>query len=545
MADESQYDDLLRAGDDLADSGQIEEAKGLYQEGLRLAQEAGDQAFVHCFRGSLGEITGNYQQYIEEIEAGYRLAKDSYVLSTEMGTSLANQNRHSEALAYYEHGLRLRPGYVPALRSHAAVLAATARIPEALNEAETALALKPDDWRSLVVWANALRRADRLSEALSVVEKALSIRPRSVLVLTHKAATLFDGGDRATGLNLVEDALKLDPTGPQLLVYKGVLLSVMGRHDEALQTLEESLRLWPGNFAGRYARAVALANLKRKDEALSVFRELAKERPDDGAVKRWLFRLEKRPRRVVELEEQFRQEEQRRRAEEGEREIKLDAWRRLSGRSAHRIGNQLFAAKGALRVLAQNGNPAISESITDLQACLDRIGRICSEFRRFNANQPPKWQKTDAPVLLRDIFRRYGKGAEGLQFREEVAPLLPECLWDPQQIEQALGELLENAIRHSPAGATIQMKADPLEVGGRQWVRIAVTNEGDGVPLQYKVRIFDPFFSLRPGGTGLGLAIVSQIIKNHGGTIRETGQPGRFARFEVDLPAAAAKERTP
>jgi len=65
------------------------------------------------------------------------------------------------------------------------------------------------------------------------------------------------------------------------------------------------------------------------------------------------------------------------------------------------------------------------------------------------------------------------------------------------------------------------------------------------VVSENKSRIFLPFVSMRPGGTGLGLAIVRQTIENHGGTIRETGTPGKGARFEIELPALPDEEKKP
>ena len=78
---------------------------------------------------------------------------------------------------------------------------------------------------------------------------------------------------------------------------------------------------------------------------------------------------------------------------------------------------------------------------------------------------------------------------------------------------------------------------------GRKVV-VSVEDSGPGVPAESKDRIFEAFFSTRPGGSGLGLAIVRQIIENHGGRIRETGTPGAGARFEIELPALPKQEKS-
>jgi signal transduction histidine kinase len=186
--------------------------------------------------------------------------------------------------------------------------------------------------------------------------------------------------------------------------------------------------------------------------------------------------------------------------------------------------------------------PARAEEIGDIEACLDRIGRICTEFRRFSSDQPPKPRQTDVRALLHDAIKRYSQSAKGIRFQAELPALLPECLWDAQQVEQAITELLENAIRHTSEGGSIDVTAEAAEKGGRQHVRIVVRNDGEGIEARYKARLFEPFFSVRPGGTGLGLAIVSQTIKNHKGTIRETGEAGKYARFEIELPARPFEE---
>lgn len=104
-----------------------------------------------------------------------------------------------------------------------------------------------------------------------------------------------------------------------------------------------------------------------------------------------------------------------------------------------------------------------------------------------------------------------------------------------------LRNLPDNALAHSPDGTTIALE---VEGAGRE-VRIAVTDEGPGVPAGDRERIFVPFFrgsherAAGRGGVGLGLAIVREVVHAHGGTISLTDRPGGSgARFEVRLPTA-------
>jgi signal transduction histidine kinase len=80
---------------------------------------------------------------------------------------------------------------------------------------------------------------------------------------------------------------------------------------------------------------------------------------------------------------------------------------------------------------------------------------------------------------------------------------------------------------------------------GNQYALIHFADNGAGVPLENKTRIFDAFFTTRDHGTGLGLALVRRIIEGHEGVIRECGVPGLGADFEIYLPTTAPTTTEP
>ena len=186
--------------------------------------------------------------------------------------------------------------------------------------------------------------------------------------------------------------------------------------------------------------------------------------------------------------------------------------------------------------------PEAAEAAADLEGSLDRIRRIVQEFQAFSTNEEPRLLPTDVGPLVRDVVRRYSGLGENIELSADVGESLPACPVDRDQIEQAVGELLENAVHHTPAGGRIHVAATAMGQGGGQGVRVVVADSGPGVQDKDKERIFTPFISTRPGGSGLGLAIVRQIVENHGGTIRETGKAGEGARFEITLPAGTSEE---
>lgn len=116
---------------------------------------------------------------------------------------------------------------------------------------------------------------------------------------------------------------------------------------------------------------------------------------------------------------------------------------------------------------------------------------------------------------------------------------------NPGLISQALGNIVNNSVKYCPPGSKVHIGVQQFRgTEGAPWVRIVVEDTGNGIPEEYRQRIFERFFrvdkgrSRATGGTGLGLAIVHHIINIHGGTIKATnrldGNTG--ARFEIELP---------
>jgi two-component system sensor histidine kinase KdpD len=128
----------------------------------------------------------------------------------------------------------------------------------------------------------------------------------------------------------------------------------------------------------------------------------------------------------------------------------------------------------------------------------------------------------------------------------EVPAELPPLKFDYVEIDQALTNLVENAVKHTPAGTTITVSVNVAE--GQ--VRIEIVDDGPGIPAGALPRIFDPFVRAAPDGTratgsGLGLAVAQGFIEAHGGTICAENRVSGGARFIVTLPAPAAGTPAP
>ena len=132
---------------------------------------------------------------------------------------------------------------------------------------------------------------------------------------------------------------------------------------------------------------------------------------------------------------------------------------------------------------------------------------------------------------------------QGIMVRAESPPKLSlKC--NAQLIEQAIVNLLQNAIRYSEPGGSVIVKAEPKADGG---VTISVVDRGCGIEQEHLPRIFERFYcvdkarSRKVGGTGLGLAIVKHIAQAHGGQIEVRSAIGRGSTFVLHLPASGGR----
>ena len=152
------------------------------------------------------------------------------------------------------------------------------------------------------------------------------------------------------------------------------------------------------------------------------------------------------------------------------------------------------------------------------------------------------------PVSVKDLFARVADRhapsirERGITLELDIAPDTPEILGDPGRLEQAVQNVAANAIRHTPAGGRVLLRAAPRDRG----VSISVRDSGPGIPPEHLPRVFDRFYKVDaarantavPSGSGLGLSIVRAIVETHGGTVTAANAPEGGAIFELRFPAA-------
>jgi two-component system phosphate regulon sensor histidine kinase PhoR len=132
---------------------------------------------------------------------------------------------------------------------------------------------------------------------------------------------------------------------------------------------------------------------------------------------------------------------------------------------------------------------------------------------------------------------------EGVSLGVDAADGLPNVHADPGQLRQVLANLVENAIKYSPDGGDVRIRIEHLD----SYLRLAVSDQGLGIPAAEQRRVFEKFYRLDPGmtrgigGTGLGLYICRELVRRVGGRIWVESAVGRGSTFYVEMPVADAR----
>jgi PAS domain S-box-containing protein len=189
--------------------------------------------------------------------------------------------------------------------------------------------------------------------------------------------------------------------------------------------------------------------------------------------------------------------------------------------------------------------------VLDEQA--DRLSHLVQDILEMTALDSGRaaaaWEAVAPADLIRTMVTRYSSRAQaaGLSLVARPVPAgLPAVKGDPSRLFQALEEMVENAIRFTPADGQVELEAGSILHDARHWVTISVHDTGPGISPEEQERVFDRFFrgSLAESGhipgTGLGLSIAQEITQAHGGrvTVESRGVPGQGCTFILWLPSA-------
>ena len=228
---------------------------------------------------------------------------------------------------------------------------------------------------------------------------------------------------------------------------------------------------------------------------------------------------------------------------------------KLASGLAHELGTPLNVVSGRAKMIASREATDPDEVATCARIVCQQAERMTDIVRQlldFARRRSPEKRPTDVAQLARQTASLLeplaGRRGVRLLCGDAGAPLLAAL--DASQVQQALTNLVVNAIQATKAAGTVRLRAlmqdlgpDPQALrpaGG--YAVLEVSDDGEGIPAERLSVIFDPFFTTKGigEGTGLGLSVAHGIVQEHGGWIEVESAPGRGSCFRIWLPAGQA-----
>jgi len=213
---------------------------------------------------------------------------------------------------------------------------------------------------------------------------------------------------------------------------------------------------------------------------------------------------------------------------------------------AHELRTPLSNIRGYLEAFHDGVMEPKPEVLDSLYEEAMHLNRLVEDLQELSLAEAGQLRLDRQPLALTEVVRRAAEAArgramaKGITLQAELPPDLPLVEVDVHRMEQVLGNILSNALTHTPPGGevsiTAQAKGDVVELN--------VSDTGEGIPTEHLPYIFERFYRVDPsrsrstGGTGLGLAIVKQLVEAHGGEIGVESTPGKGTRFTITLPVA-------
>jgi PAS domain S-box-containing protein len=221
---------------------------------------------------------------------------------------------------------------------------------------------------------------------------------------------------------------------------------------------------------------------------------------------------------------------------------RLAAMGRVTAGVAHEVKNPLNSMRLWLEVLKANMpiDPEPQQAVKMLDSEIDRLDRAVKTFLNFTRPVEMKLEETSLSGLLEEVVHaaRPAIAKAQLDFRVHLPSDVPPVRLDPQLMHQAVLNLLLNACEFTSPGGSIALD---LQRNGDHAV-ISVADTGRGISLENQKKIFQLFFTTRPGGSGIGLPNAFRFVQLHNGRIEFDSEPGRGTTFRVELPLARVAE---
>ena len=450
----------------------------------------------------IGEVSG----LVREMHGDEAAIRESFNLATAVREQYMHQahwliEREEEHLDHYarwfesvEHGIRiLRPLVPEAERHRLDQIAADSRALDEVFRSTIRPAAERGDWKAV---AKGHRRAQHISQRASSQADVIAT------VVERKMGSAHVSAIRATRFGLIAGALCV-----LLVLSLSVAFTARLRRAviKPLELLSKAARRFgSGDFRSRVGD-VGEGELR----ALSAtFDHMAEE-------------LEARERRLVESE-------------------RMAAIGQLAAGVAHEINNPIGIIRGYLKTMGPDSPPeTLREELQILDDEAASCQRIVEDLVAYASAPEPHRDSIAMETLLGETARRFQETFDDAGQRIVLDVVPGRAYADAGRLRQVVLNLMLNAAQVSETDGSIEVSGAPTGNGGYE---ILVSDQGPGVSPEDRTRIFEPFFSKRPGGSGLGLAVCQGILRAHGGRIVVEDREGGGTTFRVMVPGAAGTD---
>src|SRR5438874_7860255 len=234
--------------------------------------------------------------------------------------------------------------------------------------------------------------------------------------------------------------------------------------------------------------------------------------------------------------------------------------------AAHELKTPLAVIKGYYDLLLAGSLGRLTDKQRDIleeskDSC-ERLVRLVSMFLNYSALESGKLvlqlRENDLRDCLDELSKRWSEAFQrkGVKLDANIDPSIPTFRFDYQKVQQVAANLLDNALKHTPSGGTVELRAAPhfwerrvatmMPIEERRRFRlprpnsaeVSVKDSGVGIPAEHHQEIFEDFVRVdrNTSGMGLGLAIAKRLIQAHRGKIWVESDPGGGSRFTFLLP---------
>ena len=223
---------------------------------------------------------------------------------------------------------------------------------------------------------------------------------------------------------------------------------------------------------------------------------------------------------------------------------RLAAIGELAAGLAHEIRNPLGSIQGAIDIAERTPiDERRREFLAVIKKEANRLNGLLTNLLDFARPRTPTIRPAPIDGIVESIVTLISHTAQqrGVRLQQAVADNLPLVECDAEQLQQALLNVILNALQATPSGGTVSLSA--TESGGA--ILIRVRDEGTAVEEAEMDKIFEPFYTAKEGGTGLGLSISHRILAQHGGQITAERNPGKGMTFTLILPVRQKPDMPP